>query len=70
MNHAYRQTPLRIPAEQMLPAADRHRRWRIIRMQIRNQQEPCFGTDARYFCGDLDCPLRRECVALRARHYL
>jgi hypothetical protein len=51
-------------------ASESRRRWQILRMQIRRQQEPCFGTDVRYLCDDVNCPLRRECLALRARHLL
>ena len=51
-------------------ASTSRQRWRILRMQIHQQQEPCFGTDARYLCQRYDCPVRSECLTLRARHLL
>lgn len=44
------------------------RRWQIIRAQMHEHREPCFGTDLRYLCTNRKCPVRRECRALRADH--
>ena len=47
---------------------DTQRRWDILRRQMQHQQEPCFGSDSRYFCDERECSVRRECLELRARN--
>jgi|GEM_PF-5618763 len=64
---------MNISAQQRQPAThdfnfDTQRRWDILRRQMQQQQEPCFGTDSRYFCNERECSVRRECLALRARN--
>lgn len=44
------------------------RRWRVIRAQLTEQTEPCFGTEHRFVCTEMDCPVRNECLGMRARH--
>ena len=48
--------------------AGSRRRWSILRDQLRRNEEPCFGTEWRYLCDRHDCPLREECLALKARY--
>lgn len=42
-------------------------RWRILHEQIAAGQEPCFRSDRRYQCGDLDCRWRARCQSMRAQ---
>lgn len=55
---------------QAAPPADSssRRRWRVIRSQLAEQTEPCFGTEHRFVCTEMDCPVRSECLGMRARH--
>lgn len=54
-----------------LNALHRHRqttrrRWEIWDQQMRRGHMPCFGTDARNTCHEVDCAWRQECMALKA----
>lgn len=55
-------------ATMLLPAAGRpmQRRWAIWGEQARAGHEPCYGTERRLTCEEIQCPWRRECLALRA----
>lgn len=41
-------------------------RWQIWGEQLDQGKTPCFRTTARFFCRDTDCPLREQCLSLRA----
>ncbi|MDD3516955.1 MAG: hypothetical protein PHQ14_01300 [Chromatiales bacterium] len=34
----------------------------IRRVQVESGGEPCFGSEKRHECGEMDCPLRRQCM--------
>jgi hypothetical protein len=43
------------------------RRWQVLRQQLRDGHEPCFGTERRHACPEREtCPYRAECLGLRA----
>lgn len=42
------------------------RRWRIWTQQARTGDKPCFATEMRNTCRDMDCSWRDECLALKA----
>lgn len=39
---------------------------RIRRIQLQQGEEPCCGTEKRYFCNDYRCPWHEPCHRLRA----
>lgn len=46
--------------------ADTHQRWQVLYQQLRSGREPCFRTELRLTCTDMNCALRASCVGLRA----
>lgn len=57
---------LQPPAAPLRLARPVQRRWNIWSEQQGAGHEPCFGTDRRLYCEELNCPWRGECLSLRA----
>lgn len=63
------------PARPSLPSPagirpNRHRVVSIIRsIQVRDEHEACFRTDARYACMEFECRWRKDCLHLVAEWF-
>jgi hypothetical protein len=48
------------------PSMGSARRWNIWAQQAAAGKQPCFASEVRFNCRELDCPWRAECLDLRA----
>lgn len=58
--------PLFRPDGRSIPLQLTRRRWQILGSQMREGHEPCFQTERRHACPEVECPWRTECVVMRA----